>query len=74
MRIVKRLFHPSEETAMKQKHPPARFADWNNLPKPRWRDALVALAGPATRVHQYRNLRSAAFYAATCDLDCKEAK
>ena len=57
---------------MKRRHPQGRFADWSNPPKPRWRDALVALAGPATRVHNYRNLRSAAFYDAMSELDCKE--
>ena len=56
------------------KHQPSqgRFLDWSNPPKPRWREALVALAGPATRMHRYRNLRSAAFYDAICDLDCKD--
>ena len=41
-----------------------RFADWRNLPKPRWRDALRALAAPAERVHSYRNLHSRALDAA----------
>lgn len=41
-----------------------------NLPKPRWRDALAALVGPAIRVHRYRNLRSAIFYDALCEYDC----
>ena len=50
----------------------ARFADWHNLPKPRWRDALMALARPATRVHRYRNLRSAIFYEAIDGVDCKD--
>lgn len=49
---------------------PARFADWHNLPKPRWRDALKALASPAKRVHRYRNLRSAIFYDAIDEVDC----
>ena len=48
----------------------ARFVDWHNLPKPRWRDALKALASPAARVHRYRNLRSAIFYDAVDDVDC----
>ena len=39
-----------------------RFPDWRNVAKPRWRDALRALAAPASRVHRYRNLRSALFY------------
>lgn len=41
-----------------------------NLPRVMWRDALVALAKPAVRVHEYRNLRSAIFYAAMCEYDC----
>ena len=49
-----------------------RLADFNNLPKPRWRDALVALAAPATRVHEYRNLHKAMFYRAMCEIDRKE--
>lgn len=49
-----------------------RFPDLSNLPKPRWRDALIALAAPATRLHQYRNLRTAMFDEATRDLDCKD--
>lgn len=49
-----------------------RFADWNNLPKPRWRDALKALALPATRVHRYRNLRTAIFYETVDDHDCND--
>ena len=47
-----------------------RFVDWHNLPKPRWRDAIKALASPARRVHRYRNLRSAIFYDAIDDVDC----
>jgi len=57
---------------MNRRHPTGRFADWSNPPKPRWRDALVALAGPATRVHHYKNLRSSALHDAICELDCKE--
>ena len=57
---------------MKSKHPNGRFPDWSNPPKPRWRDALIALASPATRIHRYRNLRSSAFYEAMCELDCKD--
>jgi len=57
---------------MNRRHPQVRFADWSNPPKPRWRDLLVAMAGPATRIHRYRNLRSAAFYDAICELDCKD--
>ena len=46
--------------------------DLHNLPKPRWRDALKALASPATRVHEYRNLHTAMLYDAVGQLDCKE--
>ena len=57
---------------MQRQHPNGRFPDWSNPPKPRWRDALIALAGPATRVHRYRNLRSAAVYEAMSELDCQD--
>jgi hypothetical protein len=51
----------------------ARFPDLHNLPKPRWRDALSALAAPAIRMHQYRNLHSSMFYDAMRQIDgCKE--
>ena len=50
----------------------ARLVDWHNLPKPRWRDAIKALASPAKRIHRYRNLRSAIFYDAIDDVDCKD--
>ena len=50
----------------------SRLADWHNLPKPTWRGALRALASPATRVHHYRNLRTAILEDAMCELDCKE--
>ncbi len=50
----------------------SRFLDLHNLPKPRWRDAVKALASPATRVHRYRNLRSAIFYDAIDDVDCRK--
>ena len=49
------------------------FPDARNLPKPLWRSVLSALAGPAVRVHKYRNLRSAIFYDAMYDVDgCDE--
>ena len=51
-----------------------RLPDLNNLPKPRWRDALVALAAPALRVHNYRNLHTSMFYEAVDDVDCKAPK
>lgn len=57
---------------MKHKHPEGRFIDMNNPPKPRWRDALKQLAGPATRMHRYRNLHSAALDDLICDLDCRD--
>lgn len=47
-----------------------RLADLHNLPKPRWRDVLRALAGPAERVHAYRNLHSRALDAAVGD-ECR---
>ena len=50
----------------------ARFADLHSPEKPRWRDALRALASPAMRVHEYRNLHKSMFYEALCDLDCKD--
>jgi len=59
---------------MKSHHPEGRFADWRNVPKPRWRDALSALMAPATRVHEYRNLRSSAFYKTMCEYDRKRDK
>jgi hypothetical protein len=52
----------------------ARFPDLSNRPKPRWRDALLALASPAMRVHNYRNLHKAMFYDAVCELDCRDSK
>ena len=36
----------------------------------RWREALKALAKPATRVHNYRNLHRTMFYDAMCEIDC----
>lgn len=50
---------------------PARLVDLHNLPKPRWRDALRALAAPAARVHAYRNLHSRALDAVIED-GCRE--
>ena len=57
---------------MKRQHPHGRFADWSNPPKPRWRDALAALAGPAKRVHHYRNLHATALDDVMCEFDCKD--
>ncbi len=33
-----------------------------NLPKPKWRQILTALATPAVRIHNFRNLRTAIVY------------
>ena len=41
---------------------------------PQWRSALKALAMPAARVHNYRNLHRNMFYDAVCELDCEERK
>ena len=38
----------------------------------RWRAALQALALPARRVHNYRNLHKTMFYDALCELDCNK--
>jgi len=54
--------------------PDGRMADLHNLQKPRWRDALAALASPARRLHAYRNLHQTMFYDALCDLDCPDSK
>lgn len=51
-----------------------RLPDLHNLPKPRWRDAFRALAGPANRLHGYRNLHRKMFYEATCRLDCRDGQ
>jgi hypothetical protein len=40
----------------------------------RWRAAFKALALPAARVHNYRNLHRSMFYDAMSDLDCKDTK
>lgn len=50
----------------------SRLADLHNPPKPRWRDALNALARPAARMHEYRNLHREMFYEAVCEFDCKD--
>jgi len=56
---------------MNHKHPEGRFLDMSNPPKPRWRDALMKLASPATRIHRYRNLRTAAIHEVMVDHDCE---
>ncbi len=40
----------------------------------RWRAVLKALAMPATRVHNYRNLHRNMFYDAVCELDCGDRR
>jgi hypothetical protein len=52
----------------------SKFPDLHNQPKPRWRDALVALAHPAVHMHEYRNLHKSMFYQALSELDCKDRK
>jgi hypothetical protein len=56
---------------MNHNYPEGRFPDMSNLPKPRWRDALMKLASPATRMHRYRNLRAAAIHELMADDDCE---
>jgi hypothetical protein len=56
---------------MNHQHPEGRFLDMSNPPKPRWRDALMKLASPATRLHRYRNLRAAAINQVMADDDCE---
>jgi hypothetical protein len=41
-------------------------------PRPRWRKAFEALALPAMRVHNYRNLHRTMFYDTIGEFDCKE--
>ncbi len=43
-----------------------------NLPKPKWREAIAALAKPAVRIHKSSNLRSAIFYVAISEYDCRK--
>ena len=43
-----------------------------NLPKPKWRDVIAALAKPAIRIHKYRNLHSAIFNDAVSEYDCRK--
>ena len=56
---------------MNHKHPEGRFLDMSNPPKPRWRDALMKLASPASRMHRYRNFRAAAIHEVMSDFDCE---
>jgi len=50
----------------------ARLVDLHNPQKPTWREAFLALASPATRVHNYRNLHKSMFYKAMCEIDGKD--
>jgi hypothetical protein len=36
----------------------ARFPDLHNPPKPRWREVVKALVGPANRLHHYRDMHA----------------
>ncbi len=44
----------------------------NAQPMSRWRLALGALSLAPTRLHQYRNLRTATFYDVMRKVDCKD--
>ena len=73
--MMKHPTHDHDEVSLPAQSRPnadARLVDLSNLPKPRWRDALIALAAPATRVHQYRNLHRSMFYESVCQIDCKD--
>ena len=51
-----------------------RLPDLHNLPRISWRAALIALFGPAERLHRYRNLRSAMLYDALTKTDsCRDS-
>lgn len=56
---------------MNHKYPEGRFLDLNNLPKPRWRDALRKLVAPATRIHRFRNLRTEAIHEVVGKIECE---
>jgi hypothetical protein len=46
--------------------------DVTDFSRPRWREAFKALALPAMRMHNYRNLHRTMFYDAVCELDCRD--
>jgi hypothetical protein len=46
--------------------------DVSDFSRPRWREAFKALALPAMRMHNYRNLHRTMFYDAVCELDCRD--
>ena len=56
---------------MKHTNPEGRFPDLRNTQKPRWRDALLKLAGPATRIHRLKELQTAAVEDLLDNLDCR---
>ena len=43
-------------------HAAPLFPCKGNLPKPKWRQVLTALATPAVRIHNFRNLRTTIVY------------
>lgn len=55
---------------MKTTNAGGRFPDQANPPKPRWRDALIRLAAPATRIHRFKELQSAAVEDLLDKMDC----
>lgn len=55
---------------MAQSYEYGRFPDLHNPPKPRWRDALRALVGPANRLHHYRDLHARMVEEAISKRDC----
>jgi hypothetical protein len=70
---MKRAANENIEKVLRRKSS-GRFLDLHNQPKPKWRDALMALAAPAERVHQYRNLHKSMFYKAICEFDHEDCK
>jgi len=56
---------------MKHTNPAGRFPDLRNTEKPRWRDALISLAAPATRIHRLKEMHTAAVEDLLDDRDCR---
>ncbi len=56
---------------MKYTDAEGRFPDLRNAPKPRWRDALARLAGPATRRHRLKEMQAHAIEELLCQRDCR---
>lgn len=52
------------------KTPTHNHVDLRHRLSNRWRLALMALAKPATRMHNYRNLHRTMFYDTMCEVDC----